>query len=1216
MFDDLDKLIHTDPFAKTTSHPALHLKEGERREVCILFADCHGFTALSERLDHEVVHTLLDKLMQLFTSRIKHFGGFIDKYEGDLVMALFGAKIATEQDTERAIEAGLQMLAVLEQFNEAVSKRLGQTVDIAVRIGINTGEVTTGRVGEKREGDFTVYGDAVNLASRMESNAPLNRVMMPRTTMQRVVHAFDFEPQGYIQVKGKTEPIDVWLVSSSKEERLSRWQVRWTAFVGREEEMARLQQKYEQVMTRLESSATASLLSTTSTEKPIALGLKGEAGMGKSRLVDEFLKQVGATSFYLHGTTPRLVQQAYGLFVTMIRKRFGISLLDSLEVSREKLVQGLSELSKFLDDIERRSLLLESLPLIGNLLGLPFEDVRLSLAPKDLQPHIQTAIRNVIEAEAARANRLGEALVVVLEDIHWSDAPSLAMLEFLFFTLNLEERRNGSDLRQVLFLLTYRPEYRPSRGILTDSEYEEVELSSLTPNLVRSLVESIVGQAPRLVSEETLALVMERSAGNPFFIEEWASYIAESPDVAGRASLPVPANLQALILARMDQLEAELKLLLQKAAVFGREFFVEIVEEMELRLDGKRDLVEYFSTLEKNQFLQSLPERSLNAYIFKHILTQEVAYATLLIANRKVLHRIAGEVLEDLFADKLEEHWRALAEHYEKGEVWEKAAEYLLKAADQAKEKYDNQVALNFYNRFLLLFESHPEVVEPTSAVKVMLGMGNVQELIGNWTDAARLYEKALEVSAPLQDKTLISQAQNLLGGIRSLQGFNDQAMECCQNAHSIAEKLNDKKGIFYSISNIGKLFFNLGDYHRAFECYQRSLSIAEELGDKRGISIAVGNMGNVFHNRGDYDRAFECHQRNLSIAEELGDKRGKYSAFGNLGIIFTERGDFDRALDCFQKGLTIAEELGDKHGISKAVGNVGNLFYLRYDYFSALECFQKNLCMAEELNDKQGIFKVAGNMGNVYNMLGDYDRALECHQKNLSIAEEIGDKRGISFAHGNMGSVFAESGNYDRALECYQMSLSIAKELGDKLLISYALSCIGRIYFEIGNYQYAEELLERAAGLSRELDVKPMLLQVLRTQSRLALIQNQLQRARDYCHEALTLAQEINNTDFMYILQILLEKINFLAAEDDSTRASSAAALTTLLEQTDDDEIKAELHYELAAIYLTGAETHPHDGARLHHLNALRLYESLYSKIPKFEYKKRIEELTQFIER
>ena len=212
MFDDLDHLILSDPFAKSSHQPALQLKEGERREVCILFADCHGFTALSEHLDHEVVHTLMDKLMQLFTARIKHYGGFIDKYEGDMVMALFGAKVASEQDTERAVEAGLQMLAVMNQFDRALEKRLGRELDLGVRIGINTGEVTTGKVGEKREGDFTVMGDPVNLASRMESNAPLNRIMMPVATMRRVEQAFEFEAHGNIQVKGKAEPIEVWLV--------------------------------------------------------------------------------------------------------------------------------------------------------------------------------------------------------------------------------------------------------------------------------------------------------------------------------------------------------------------------------------------------------------------------------------------------------------------------------------------------------------------------------------------------------------------------------------------------------------------------------------------------------------------------------------------------------------------------------------------------------------------------------------------------------------------------------------------------------------------------------------------------------------------------------------------------------------------------------------------------------------------------------------------
>jgi tetratricopeptide (TPR) repeat protein/class 3 adenylate cyclase len=1287
MFDDLDHLIHTDPFAKSTAHPSLRLKEGERREVCILFADCHGFTALSERLDHEVVHTLLDKLMQLFTARIKHFGGFIDKYEGDLVMALFGAKVASEQDTERAIEAGLQMLAVLEQFNHAVSQRLGQEVAISVRIGINTGEVTTGKVGEKREGDFTVYGDAVNLASRMESNAPLNRIMMPAATMRRVVHAFDFEPHGRIQVKGKMEPVDAWLLKGAKTERVTRWQLRSTAFVGRESEMARLQQKYERVVARLQTPSISSASSTTSTEKPVVVGLKGEAGMGKSRLVDEFLKQVEASSSYLHGTTPRLAQQAYGLFISLIRRQLGISLLDDPSSAKEKLERGFDEMELFLEDDESRSRFRESLPLIGNLLNLLFEDVRLTLPPKDLQPHLQTAIRYFIEACAARVNQSGRPLIVVLEDLQWTDPLSLAMLEFLFFTLNLEEKRRGADPKQILFLLTYRPEYCPSRGILTDSDYEEIDLSLLTPDLARALVESIAGQASPLVSEETLSLVMERSAGNPFFIEEWANYIAEHPQPVSSRTLPVPSTLQALILARMDQLEVELKLLLQKAAVFGREFFVNVVEAMEQRLEGKSDLGDNFKTLEEDQFLLSLSGRSFSAYMFKHILTQEVAYSTLLVANRKVLHRIAGEVIEELFADRLEEHFCDLAEHYEKGEVWDKAAEYLLKAADQAKERYDNGLALRLYDRALGLMKICSKTSSPMSIAKAHLGKGDVLELTGERSAAEEEYRQAVDIAyetgssilaavalcsrgtlarlkceydsaldylqkslifaEEVGDKMKISTLFGNIGNVFCDRGDYDSALECYNKQMSIAEELGYERGISHVFGNMGTVYACRGEYDRAFECYQKMLSFAEEIGDKLVISKALNNMGIVFKHRREYDRALECYNKRLAIAEELGDREGISGAYGNMGNVFCHLGEYNRALECFQKHLTIAEEIGDRQGISIAVCNMGNVFADQGDLDRAIECFQKDLSIEEELGNSRGISQTLSNIGVVYMRRGDNDLALECYEKSKSIAEKLGDKRLISLAVGNCARAYYRQGNYerareyhqvelsvaleigdkseiaealgnmgmmfvclgdlDRALEFYQESLSIAEESGDKYMISEAAGNEGTVQFDKGNYQRADELLEHAVRISRKLNLKPQLAEFLTTQAQATLALHQYARSRDLCNNALTVAQEIKDAKAILTAQVLYHKINFFAAEDNDARSAATEALVVMIDQIEDDERIADIYYELTAMHRTLNHS---DQAEHHRQEAIRLYESLYAKIPKFAFKKRLDEL------
>jgi len=484
MFDELDQLLTSDLLDTTPKDEALELHEGERREVAVLFADMKGFTALSERLDPEQVRMILDKLLQLFTLCVRQYGGYVDKYEGDLVMALFGAKVASERDTERAIHAALQMLAKLKQFNALLAKNpMVHGVELGVRIGINTGLVTTGRVGAKREGDFTVYGDTVNLASRMESNAPVGRIMVPGETMRIVKEVFEFEDHGKIEVKGKSEPVSVFLVKGLKAKPVQRWHVKRSAYVGRDKELATLHEKYDVAMNRLKK--TPGVLE----EKPIVIGIKGLAGLGKSRLLYEFLKSkaetpgvpkrttgdsqdsqtetsvvrrtpgVSAVSATLHGTTPRISQNPYCVFTSMIKDYLNISQIDSPQVVKEKLEAGFQALEADLNDEREVRDLRDILPIVGFLLGVKYDDVRLQLKGKELCSYLQTAIRYFLEATAAKANHSGFPLLVILENLQWLDEASWTTLDFLMLTLNLEEKRKQKYFKHLLFILVYRPEY-------------------------------------------------------------------------------------------------------------------------------------------------------------------------------------------------------------------------------------------------------------------------------------------------------------------------------------------------------------------------------------------------------------------------------------------------------------------------------------------------------------------------------------------------------------------------------------------------------------------------------------------------------------------------------------------------------------------------------------------------------------------------------------
>ena len=422
-----DDIFTQDPLASIIEEKTIQLKEGERRTVSILFADLKGFTAMSEMLDPELVQSTIDKIMSVFTKVIKNHGGYVDKYSGDEVMALFGAKVASEVDTERAIRAGLQMLENLNKFNQYMKTQKefsGIDKPLAIRIGINTGLVTTGKIGEGREGDFTVYGDSVNLASRLESNAPVNSIMVPESIEKMLVDHFEFLDQGNIKVKGKTDPISVFTVGKIKDST-SVVEVNYlTKFVGREEELTELKTSYQIAIDNIGKDESCSAI----------IAIRASAGIGKTRLVHEFIFQSlsnSSTSKYLSiGKATNVTGQPFFTFLSLFRHYFHISEIDSSIVIAEKIKNGYNKLGEHFEEKDRE-ILSESKPMIGFLFGLLSDDGRLNNKGKDLQSHIHIAIFQLLRCMTLRCNQSSIPMVFILEDLHWIDDASLEALKFI-----------------------------------------------------------------------------------------------------------------------------------------------------------------------------------------------------------------------------------------------------------------------------------------------------------------------------------------------------------------------------------------------------------------------------------------------------------------------------------------------------------------------------------------------------------------------------------------------------------------------------------------------------------------------------------------------------------------------------------------------------------------------------------------------------------------
>jgi class 3 adenylate cyclase/predicted ATPase len=920
----------------------LQLREGELREVAVLFADIRGFSSISNLFDAETIHKKMDEIMKIFSRCITFYGGFVDKYMGDGIMALFGAKQATEQDTERAIMAAIKMQQQLRLYNAMLNRLSGfETVELGVRVGINSGMVSVGKVGEDREGDFTVYGPAVNLASRMESNAPVNKIMLPYSTMKQVIRNFDFEPVGPKNVKGFDEPIDCYTVIGPKLDSSLHRRNHNTGYIGRETELATLQQ----ALTGLASNS--SLL-------PV-IGIRGEAGLGKTRLVYEFELANQEQARFLHGACSALSPSPLNLFSSIFETLFRLQINENLPQKRQKLDAGFSRLLEGCNADDKAELQ-DIKPLIAFLLEIRSDDARLKQNGTDLLNHLSKAIDVLIRMIIRQSAINNKPLVIVLDDLHWVDEASAKVLENL-----CNKIANDASHPPLMLVLMYRLEYILPSYFGHLSQVQEIALKPLTADDIKTLIVSHTRDLT--VPEDTLAKVIHLSEGNPFFLEEWCNYIEDLPEHELK-DFPVPVNLHTLILSRLDKLPPALRMLLHKASVIGQEFFVEILKHIETRLHDPIDVDATLASLEGQALILKMLGFEYSSYFFKHITTREVAYQTLLAENRKMLHGLCGEAIEELYSERLNEFEFVLAEHFSKAELKEKACLYLEKAALQAARIYNNAQATELFGKLLTML--NPE--QQQKKLEIRMKLADIQFLTGKW-----------KLAVP-EVKSILAEAEAI------------QANAVCFDAHRF----------------LGITAFYQRDMQAAFTQLSFGYNIAEQLKNPLLLCIATSDLGNWYFQSGRFTEAREMQSKSLEMAIDIGDLQRQAKTLSNLGLICLEEQDFATAEEHFAQSLGIAQEHRLRKEESIALGNLGYTRILQHDYSSALPLLQQKLQIAEDMNDSLELLKVLGNMGNIYIELADKQTAKACYQRIYGLRKYMGDDEGAQKVRETIASLEA----------------------------------------------------------------------------------------------------------------------------------------------------------------------------------------------------------------
>jgi ABC-type oligopeptide transport system substrate-binding subunit/class 3 adenylate cyclase len=696
---------------------ALERTPEQRKQATILFADVSGYTAMVETMDAEEVSEMMNALWQRIDAAIVEHGGHIDKHTGDGLMAVWSVDTARECDPERAIRAALAMQAALAEF------KVGH--EINMRIGLSTGPVLLGRLGTT--GEFSVFGDTVNLASRLEGAAPTGGVLISHDTYRHVRGVFDVLEQEPIQVKGKVRPVQTYVVQRAKP-RAFRMSTRGVAgietrMVGRDAELLMLQNMFRDATEDAEVQVVT---------------VVGDAGVGKSRLLYEFEKWIELLPeqvWRFEGrATPEAEARPYGLIRRMFAHRFEILGSDSAAEVRHKFRAGMAA-----------ALNSDQADLVGQLLGLDF-----SASPAVQARLGSESFGDMATGHLAKYLRTiaSEPTVILLEDIHWADDSSLDLLDYLVGSV--------PDTRLLVICLARPPlfERRPSWGEGREV-HTQINLKPLSRRASRALVGEILRKAEG-VPRELRDLIVEGAEGNPFYVEELIKMLIEDGvivvgedhwrvELERLASVHVPPTLTGVLQARLDSLPLKEKMLLQRAAVVGRLFWDTAVAELKAKEGSGLDKEEISSLLEAVRHRELIFRREHSAfagaeeYIFKHASLRDVTYETVLLKLRRVYHGQVARWLEVAAGKRIGEYLGLIAGHYELAGEGEKAVEYLLRAGDQARLAYACQEASGYYHRALPLLEEQGKLDQ---MARTLMKLGLTYDLSFNFQESRQTYER------------------------------------------------------------------------------------------------------------------------------------------------------------------------------------------------------------------------------------------------------------------------------------------------------------------------------------------------------------------------------------------------------------------------------------------------------------------------------------------
>ncbi|NRA48280.1 MAG: tetratricopeptide repeat protein, partial [Phaeodactylibacter sp.] len=1089
-------------------------------------------------------YTLLNEFSTIVLNNINSFSGYFKEIDfgdkGGVMVGFFGAPVSFENSNDRALEF---IFSLRENL-----RKLQQESELEYRAGITIGTAYTGIVGGRERCQYAAVGNRVNLAARLMTHAKWGDVLVDSEIQKN--HHFNFQHRGDIRYKGIKGNVPTYkLVGRNYESRPAYS----SQMVGREHELDNLL-RFIQPVFQEQTAGVAYVF--------------GEAGVGKSRLMHELRKLLfdkGVAQWHTC-QADQILRKPFNPFITFLKNYFeqypestSIVNIQHFEERYSQLMEDLDELSRPEAKTAKRELI-RTKSVLAALIGLNYKDSIWDVL--DAKGRYQNTLASIINLLIAES--LVQPVVVELEDGHWMDENSRELLS---------EFTRQINRYPIAVVITSRYLDDGSKPRLLDAylleqnklPHLEVDLNTLSPNAVQEFTELRLGGS---IHQDFLETLLRTSNSNPFYLEQMLEYFSEQDLLMQESSglwtihdkdVKLSSSINAILTARIDRLSELVKETVKAAAVIGREFDVPILTEVMRKQEAFAERNGAASTVLKDQIKRAEKGQIWHAmnelrYIFRHSLLREAVYGMQLKTRLEQLHGLIGEAIEELYASNLEERYADLAFHYERANVFGKTCEYLQKAADYARSNYQNQQALDYYEKLLNKLGKQKDNVDQ---IQTYLNKGKVLELIGNWEECEKTYEEALSLAKQTRDVLLLGQANNNLGRLLMLKGAYSTAQQYLQVAAGLFESIEDEAGKAKAYGSLGEFYFRQGKYNDAKGYFEKSLRTDKEGSDPSGSAQVAANLGLTHMNQGNYDEGIRCQLSQLKVSEQFNDKQGMANLFTNLGIVYFEKGDYDAALESYQKGLALSEELGNKQLTSIAIGCIGSVYERKGDYLRAMENFQHDLELVEELGDKQGTAIALGLIGELYSIEGHFQRAIEYLQKNLMLCEELGYQKGIAKALNTLGDVFYFTEAYDRSLYYYNRAIEVTRMINNRLVLGSSLAEKGLVLL----------------ALKRLDELKPI------------------------AKEAQAIAEALGNPDLIFETRMLQAKE--LHARGNKNAAQKS--LENLLNEVEEFEQEAAIYFELFLL-LPNVEAY-RQAAKVR-------YEELYASTPKYVFKTRLEEL------